>query len=330
MTHLAVVAIGGNSLIKDSAHQSVPDQWNAVCETATHIAAMIGQGWNVVITHGNGPQVGFILLRSELARSKLHPVPLDSCGADTQGAIGYMIQLALSNEFRRRGINRQAVTLVTQVLVDAKDPAIQRPSKPIGPFYSEEQAKELQAHDGWAMAEDAGRGWRRVVASPRPKEIIEQAAIQTMIDDHFIVVAAGGGGIPVVRDAEGNLRGIEAVIDKDLASSLLASSIKADLLLISTAVEKVALNYRKPDQRDLDMLSASEAKRYFDEGQFAKGSMGPKVQAALEYLERGGKAVLITMPESIERALAGETGTWILPDGIGLLAYIKKTSQAAL
>ncbi len=327
MTHLAVVAIGGNSLIKDSAHQTVPDQWNAVCETAIHIAAMVEQGWNVVITHGNGPQVGFILLRSELSRSKLHPVPLDSCGADTQGAIGYMIQLALHNEFRRRGINRQAVTLVTQVLVNASDPAIQRPSKPIGPFYTEEQAKELQARDGWAMAEDAGRGWRRVVASPRPKEIIEQAAIQAMIDNHFIVVAAGGGGIPVVRDEAGNLRGIEAVIDKDLASSLLASSIKADLLLISTAVEKVALNYRKPDQRDLDRLSASEAKRYFEEGQFAKGSMGPKVQAALEYLERGGQAALITMPESIERALAGETGTWILPDGDELPAYVKKAAH---
>ncbi|HEY7347852.1 MAG TPA: carbamate kinase [Ktedonobacterales bacterium] len=327
MTQLAVVAIGGNSLIKDSAHQTVPDQWNAVCETAAHIAAMIGQGWNVVITHGNGPQVGFILLRSELSRHQLHPVPLDSCGADTQGAIGYMIQLALHNEFRRRGINRQAVTLVTQVLVEANDPAIQRPSKPIGPFYTEEQAKNLQAKDGWAMAEDAGRGWRRVVASPRPKEIIEQAAIQTMIENHFIVVAVGGGGIPVVRNEAGNLRGIEAVIDKDLASSLLASSLKADLLLISTAVEKIALNYRKPDQRDLDRLSASEAKHYFGEGQFAKGSMGPKVQAALEYLERGGKAALITTPESIERALTGETGTWILPDGAELPAYIKKASH---
>src|SRR5215472_13118367 len=191
MTHLAVVAIGGNSLIKDSAHQTVPDQWNAVCETATHIAAMVGQGWNVVVTHGNGPQVGFILLRSELSRSRLHPVPLDSCGADTQGAIGYMIQLALHNEFQRRGINRQAVTLVTQVLVDANDPAIQKPSKPIGPLYTEEQARALQGHDGWAMAEDSGRGWRRVVASPRPQEIIEQAAIQAMLDNQFVLVAAG-------------------------------------------------------------------------------------------------------------------------------------------
>ncbi len=327
MTHLAVVAIGGNSLIKDSAHQTVPDQWNAVRETATHIAEMIGQGWNVVVTHGNGPQVGFILLRSELSRSKLHPVPLDSCGADTQGAIGYMIQLALGNEFRRRSLQREAVTLVTQVLVDANDPAIQNPSKPIGQFYTEEQAREYMAKDGWAMVEDAGRGWRRVVPSPRPKEIIEKNAIQAMIQAGFILIACGGGGIPVVRDAEGNLQGLEGVIDKDLASSLLASTIRADLLLISTAVEKVALNYRKPDQRDLERLSFSEARRYFAEGHFAKGSMGPKVQAALEFLENGGKAALITMPETIGRALAGETGTWILPDGAGLPDYVKKAAH---
>jgi carbamate kinase len=327
MTRLAVVAIGGNSLIKDSTHQTVPDQWNAVRETATHIAAMIGQGWNVVVTHGNGPQVGFILLRSELSRSKLHPVPLDSCGADTQGAIGYMIQLALHNEFKRRGIQREAVTLVTQVLVDANDPAIQHPGKPIGQFYTEEQAQEYMAKDGWAMVEDAGRGWRRVVPSPRPKEIIEKNAIQAMIQAGFILVACGGGGIPVIRDAEGHLHGLEGVIDKDLASSLLASTIHADLLLISTAVEKVALNYRQPDQRDLDRLSFSEARRYFAEGHFAKGSMGPKVRAALEFLENGGKAALITMPETIARALAGETGTWILPDGASIPDYVKKTAH---
>ncbi len=325
MARLAVVAIGGNSLIKDSAHQTVPDQWNAVRETAVHIAAMIGQGWKVVITHGNGPQVGFILLRSELSRHVLHTVPLDSCGADTQGAIGYMIQQALHNEFRRRGLQREAATLVTQVLVDARDPAIQNPSKPIGQFYTEEQARQLQAKEGWAMVEDAGRGWRRVVASPRPQAIIERAAIQAMLDAGFIVVAVGGGGIPVVQDEQGNLHGIEAVIDKDLASSLLASTIHADLLLISTAVEKVALNYRKPDQRDLHIISASDAQRYLAEGHFAKGSMEPKIQAALEFLERGGQAALITTPEAIERALAGETGTWILPNGASLPVYTPKT-----
>lgn len=311
---LAVVAIGGNSLIKDSAHQTVPDQWVAVRETAVHIADMIAQGWDVVVTHGNGPQVGFILLRSELARQVLHPVPLDSCGADTQGALGYMIQQALYNEFRRRQMTKLAVTLVTQTLVDRADPAMLHPSKPIGPFYDAEQATKLQQDDGWAMVEDAGRGWRRVVPSPYPRAIIESAAIEAMVRDGFVVIAVGGGGIPVVADEEGHLTGVEAVIDKDLASSLLASTLHADLLLISTAVEKVALNYRKLDQRDLDRLTLSEAQCYLDEGQFARGSMGPKIQAAIEYLERGGQAALITLPQTIGRALAGETGTWLVPD----------------
>ena len=314
MNKLAVVAIGGNSLIKDEAHRTVPDQFNAVRETAVHIADMIEQGWNVVITHGNGPQVGFILLRAEYSRKVLHPVPLDSCGADTQGAIGYMIQQALHNEFVRRDISRQCVTVVTQVLVDRNDPALHNPSKPIGSFYKEEEAREKMEKEGWVMVEDAGRGWRRVVASPQPQEIIERAAIDTLIKNGFIVVAVGGGGIPVVSDEAGNLSGVEGVIDKDLASSLLATQLEADLLLISTAVEKVALNFKKPDQRDLDRITLSEAKRYYAEGQFAKGSMGPKVLAVINYLERGGKAALITMPETIGKALVGETGTWIVPD----------------
>jgi len=314
MTKLAVVAIGGNSLIKDEAHKSVPDQFNAVRETAAHIAEMIAQGWNVVITHGNGPQVGFILLRSELSSQVLHPVPLDSCGADTQGAIGYMIQQALHNEFLRRDIQRQCVTIVTQVLIDSTDPALQNPSKPIGSFYKEEEAHVKMAEEGWAMVEDAGRGWRRVVPSPQPKQIIEREAIDTLIKNGFIVVAVGGGGIPVVRDSAGNLSGVEGVIDKDLASSLLATELHADLLLISTAVEKAALNFKKPNQLDLDRITLSEAKRYYEEGHFAKGSMGPKVRAIINYLERGGRAALITMPETIGKALSGQTGTWIMPD----------------
>ncbi len=314
MNKLAVVAIGGNSLIKDEAHRTVPDQFNAVRETAVHIADMIEQGWNVVITHGNGPQVGFILLRAEYSRSVLHPVPLDSCGADTQGAIGYMIQQALHNEFVRRDIQRQCVTVVTQVLVDRNDPALHNPSKPIGSFYKEEEAREKMEKEGWVMVEDAGRGWRRVVASPQPQEIIERAAIDTLIKNGFIVVAVGGGGIPVVGDEKGNLTGVEGVIDKDLASSLLATQLEADLLLISTAVEKAAINFKKPDQRDLDRITLSEAKRYYAEGHFAKGSMGPKVLAVINYLERGGKAALITMPETIGKALVGETGTWVVPD----------------
>ncbi len=314
MNKLAVVAIGGNSLIKDEAHRTVPDQFNAVRETAVHIADMIEQGWNVVITHGNGPQVGFILLRAEYSRKVLHPVPLDSCGADTQGAIGYMIQQALHNEFVRRDIQRQCVTVVTQVLVDRNDPALHNPSKPIGSFYKEEEAREKMEKEGWIMVEDAGRGWRRVVASPQPQEIIERAAIDTLIKNGFIVVAVGGGGIPVVSDEKGNLTGVEGVIDKDLASSLLATQLEADLLLISTAVEKAAINFKKPDQRDLDRITLSEAKRYYAEGHFAKGSMGPKVLAVINYLERGGKAALITMPETIGKALVGETGTWVVPD----------------
>lgn len=313
MNKLAVVAIGGNSLIKDEAHKTVPDQFNAVRETAVHIAEMIAQGWNVVITHGNGPQVGFILLRSEYSRGVLHPVPLDSCGADTQGAIGYMIQQALHNEFLRRDIHRQCVTVVTQVLVDGNDPAMRNPSKPIGSFYKEGDARSKMEQEGWAMVEDAGRGWRRVVSSPQPQEIVERDVIETLIKGGFIVVAVGGGGIPVVRDSMGNLSGVEGVIDKDLASSLLATRLHADLLLISTAVEKVSLNFRKPNQLDLDKITLSESKRYYNEGHFAKGSMGPKMLASIQYLERGGQAALITMPETIGKALAGQTGTWIVP-----------------
>ena len=319
---LAVIAIGGNSLIKDSAHQSLPDQKAAVRETAGHIAAMVAQGWDVVITHGNGPQVGFILLRSELARDVLHhTLPLDVAGADSQGGIGYMIQQALGNEFRRRGLPKQTVTLVTQTLIDPADPALQHPSKPIGLFYDASEAEQRRREHGWTMMEDAGRGWRRVVPSPYPRRIIESALIETMVRAGFVVISTGGGGIPVIADEHGDLVGIEAVIDKDLASSLLASTLRADLLLISTGVEKIALNYRRPDQQDLDQLTLSEARHYLDARHFAKGSMEPKVRAAVEYLERGGKAALVTTPEAIFRALLGETGTWILPDGASRPAY---------
>lgn len=314
MTKLAVVAIGGNSLIKDEAHKTVPDQFSAVRETAKHIAEMIARGWDVVITHGNGPQVGFIAQRAEMALPTLHPVPLDSCDADTQGAIGYMIQQALHNEFQRRGIARQCVTIVTQVLIDRDDPALRHPSKPIGSFYSAEEARKRIERENWRMIEDAGRGWRRVVPSPQPREIIECDAINTLLAAGFIVVAVGGGGIPVIRDNAGNLSGVEGVIDKDLASSLLATRLRADLLLISTAVEKVALNYHQPDQHDLDRVTLSEIRRYAAEGHFSNGSMGPKIQAMINYLADGGKAGLITRPETISEALAGSTGTWIVPD----------------
>jgi carbamate kinase len=273
---------------------------------------MIEQGWNVVITHGNGPQVGFILLRSDLSAHVLHSVPLDSCGADTQGAIGYMIQQSLHNEFAKRGIQRAAVTVVTQVAVDAKDPAFQHPSKPIGPFYDAEKARTYSKERGWDIVEDAGRGWRRVVASPIPQRIVERDAIKELVDRGFIVIGVGGGGIPVIEEY-GRLRGVAAVIDKDYASSLLATAIDADLLLISTAVEKVALNFGKPNQQWLDHMTLADTHKYLDEGHFAPGSMEPKIRAIIGFLERGGEQALITSPECIERALQGETGTRITP-----------------
>jgi carbamate kinase len=309
---VAVVAVGGNSLIKDKAHQTVPDQYEASAETMLHIAGMIESGWDVVITHGNGPQVGFILRRTELALHELHPVPLDSCGADTQGAIGYMFQRALYNEFCKRGIKKQGATVVTQVLVDSKDPAFENPSKPIGSFMEEPTALKRREDDGWVVVEDAGRGWRRVVPSPKPIRIIEKDAIQSLIQQGFIVIAVGGGGIPVVEGENGQLVGVEAVIDKDFASALLAIDIHADLFLISTAVEKIALNFNKPDQEWLDRITLAEAKQYLAEGHFAKGSMEPKIRAIIDYLEAGGKEALVTNPENIERALSGETGTRIV------------------
>ncbi|MFQ6001781.1 MAG: carbamate kinase [Anaerolineae bacterium] len=312
MAKVAVVAIGGNSLIKDKDHQTVPDQFAATRETCIHIADMIAQGWEVIITHGNGPQVGFILMRSELASHVLHTVPLDSCGADTQGAIGYMIQQSLGNEFRKRGIQKPVVTVVTQVVVDKDDPAFENPTKPIGPFYDEARAKRYQDEEGWRIMEDAGRGWRRVVPSPIPRRIVEQEAIKALIGLGFVVIGVGGGGIPVVEE-DGSLRGVEAVIDKDYASGLLATGIKADLFLISTAVEKVSLNYGKPNQVDLDEMTLSEAKNYLQEGHFPPGSMGPKIKAVIKFLEEGGKEALITSPENLARALRGETGTRVTP-----------------
>lgn len=313
MSQVAVIAVGGNSLILDEKHKTIADQYNATVETSKHVAGMIEKGWNVVLTHGNGPQVGFILRRSELALHELHPVPLDYCGADSQGAIGYMFQRALRNEFHARGINKQAATIVTQVLVDKNDPAFQNPSKPIGSFMNAEAAARKRAEENWQMVEDAGRGWRRVVPSPLPKEIIERDAIDSLIRAGFVVICSGGGGIPVAENENGELVGLEAVIDKDFAGSLLARSVGADLFLISTAVEKVALNFNKPNQQWLDQLTVDEAKKYLAEGHFAKGSMAPKIQAAIWFLEGSDKnaQALITNPENLERALNGETGTRI-------------------
>jgi carbamate kinase len=309
---LAVVAVGGNALIRDRDHESIPDQSREAAITTHHIAEMIAAGWNVVITHGTGPQVGFILRRSELALEEVPPVPMDYADADLQGGIGYMFLKALYNEFHNQKIDRKAVAIITQTLVDRNDPAFADPSKPIGSHMNEETAQRLARRQGWIVKEDAGRGWRRVVPSPQPKTIIELAAINLLARSGFVVIACGGGGIPVVQDEEGNLIGVEAVIDKDLASSLLARGIGADLLLVSTGVEKVAINFNTPDRQWLDRMTVAEAKKHYADNQFDRGSMGPKIQAVIEFIEGGGQTGLITNPENVTRALAGETGTFIV------------------
>jgi len=310
---IAVIAVGGNSLIKDKDHKSIPDQYQAAKETASHITKMILSGWNVVIGHGNGPQVGFILRRSELSMHELHPVPLDYCGADTQGSIGYMFQQNLQNEFRKTGINKTPVTVVTQVRVDQTDPAFQNPAKPIGSFMDEDSAKDKEKNENWSVKEDSGRGWRRVVPSPPPIEIIERDVIKELVNKDFVVIAVGGGGIPVIYNESGDLEGVAAVIDKDFASSLLATEVGADLFLISTAVEKVYLNFGSSEQQALNQVTTSDLKKYIDAGHFAPGSMLPKILAVLQFFENGGKKAIITNPENIERALNGKTGTHIIP-----------------
>lgn len=310
---VAVVAIGGNSLIADAWHQDVPSQWVACRETCGNLAELVAREWTVIVTHGNGPQVGFILRRNELAAFELHTTPLDLIVADTQGSIGYMIAQALGNDLRRRGIHRPIASVVTQVLVDRDDPAFDHPSKGIGGFTSENKAREFE-RGGWQVVEDAGRGWRRVVASPVPLAILEMDAIRTLVQEGYIVVAAGGGGIPVVREkTSGDLAGTWAVVDKDLASSLLARELGANLFLISTSVSQVALDYRLPSQQWLSRMTVAEAKRYLGEGQFAPGSMRPKIEAVISYLEAQptGRA-LITDPPNIVRALEGEAGTAIV------------------
>jgi len=312
---VAVVAIGGNSLIKSKEHHSVEDQYQAAQETAIHLVDMIEAGWDIAVGHGNGPQVGFILRRSEIAHKVegMHELPLDVCGADSQGAIGYALQQNLQNELKKRGIDKTAATVITQVRVDADDPAFQAPAKPIGGFMEEAEATQKKEQEGWNVVEDAGRGWRRVVASPLPVEIMELEAIKALINSGTITITVGGGGIPVIKDV-GGVIGTAAVIDKDFASAFLATEINADLLLISTAVEKVALNFGKPDQVYLDQMTVAEAKEYLAEGtHFAKGSMEPKIRAIVRFLEQGGREAIVTNPENIGRALRGETGTRIVP-----------------
>jgi carbamate kinase len=309
---LAVLAIGGNALIRDRKHESILNQYEMVCELAEDIAGMIEAGWKVVVTHGNGPQVGFILRRSELSIAEVPPVPMDYAGADIQGAVGYMFLKALRNAFKRRGIPREPACVVTQTLVDRNDPAFSNPTKPIGSHMEEARAKELAKKYHWTVREDAGRGWRRVVPSPKPQAILETAVIKHLAAQGFVVVACGGGGIPVIEDEGGELRGVEAVIDKDLASSLLARSMEADILVLPTGVEKVALDFNKPTQRWLDRMTLAEARKHQADGQFDPGSMGPKIAALVDFVGGGGRMGLITDPPNLSRALRGETGTCLL------------------
>jgi carbamate kinase len=309
---LAVVAVGGNALIRDEQHTALADQYDAVCATATHVAAMIGAGWNVVLTHGNGPQVGFILRRSEIADGQVPTVPVQYAVGDTQGAIGFMFQNALGNALLRRGIRVSTVALVTQTLVDRRDPAFARPDKPIGSFMSEEVARQLAAELGWTVMRDGDRGWRRSIASPQPVRVVEAPIIERLAREGVLIIAGGGGGIAVEELGNGELRGVEAVIDKDRASALLAVEMKADLLMIPTGVPRVAIRFGRPDQTWLDRITIAQAEAYAAEGHFGAGSMGPKIEALVRFVRgRPGGRGVITNAENIERALRGETGTWI-------------------
>jgi len=308
---IALVAIGGNSLIKDKKRQSVEDQYEAARETCQYVADLIEDGWSVIITHGNGPQVGFVLLRSEMARSVLHTLPLELCGADTQGGIGYHLQQNLANELRARGIRRPVATVLTQTVVDHHDPSFSRPDKPIGPFYTQEEALVHQREDGWVMVEDSGRGWRRVVPSPRPKRIVELEVIGALLKEGVAVIALGGGGIPVIEH-RGKLTGVAAVIDKDRASALLAVKLKVSHLVISTAVEKVYLDFGTPRQRAVDVMTVEEAESYLAEGHFKAGWVRPKIEASLDFLRGGGTEVVISTPENLRSAIRGTAGTRIV------------------
>ncbi len=309
---LVVIAIGGNSLIKDGEHMDVLDQYRAAGETSHYIVPIVEHGYRVVVTHGNGPQVGFILLRSELARDVIHQVPLANCVADTQGAIGFQIAQCLRNEFIRQGVTTPVASVVTQVVVDPADPSFTNPTKPIGPFMKEEEARRHAERDGWVVGEDAGRGWRRLVPSPEPLEIIELSTIRTLVEHGTVVIAAGGGGIPVVYKPDGTLRPRPAVIDKDAASCLLATQLGAAVLIISTNVDKVALNYGTPEAIELDRMTTSECRKYLAEGQFAAGSMQPKIESAIDFLEQGGREVIITQPHNLKGELSEIYGTHIV------------------
>lgn len=329
---LAIVAVGGNSLVKDERRKSLRHQYMVVKETSRHIADMIEAGWDMAIGHGNGPQLGFTLRRSEVAfRAEGVPAfPMDICLAQTQAEVGYALQQNLQNELFKRGIQKQVATILAQTLVDEDDPAYRLPpTKPIGSFMKEDEAKQLAGQWGWTVAEDAGRGWRRMVPSPFPRKILEIETIRTLINAGVVTITAGGGGIPVIDEGNGQYTGVTGAVDKDYAASLLAQELKTDLFVVSTAVEKVAINFGRHNQKWFDQMTLSEAKKYLAEGvHFARGSMAPKVHAIVWYLENGGKEAVITNPENIGNALKRETGTWFVHDRAKVFSY-PKISPAA-
>ncbi len=304
-----LVALGGNAILKHREKGTAEEQFENVRRTCEHLVKLIGDGYRIAITHGNGPQVGDILLKNERSKDILPPMPLDICGAQSQGMIGYMLQQSMRNEMKKAGIDLPVVSLATQMIVDERDDAFKNPTKPIGPFYSKSEAENLRKEKGWVVIEDSGRGYRRVVPSPRPVDIVEKDTIKKLFENGVIVIAVGGGGIPVVAKKDGSLEGVVAVIDKDLGAQIFASDIEAQILLMLTDVEKVSLNYGAPNQVDLDRMRVAEAKQYLQEGHFAPGSMAPKVEAAIKFVEAGGEKAIISSLELGRKALQGKAGT---------------------
>jgi len=311
VANLVVVALGGNAIIPREGAGTIEEQIRVTGQTMRQVAEMIENGVRVVLTHGNGPIVGNILIRNEAASKMVPPMPLDVCGADSQGGIGYMVQQSLGSILRSRNIRKEVVSVVTQVVVSPDDEAFERPTKPIGPFYTREEAEAIRQRKAWSMVEDSGRGYRRVVPSPKPLEIVERSVVEKLVEQGVVVVCVGGGGIPVRRESDGTLRGVEAVIDKDLAAGLLARELKADMLVVVTAVEQVCLDFGRPSERGIDHMNVEDARRYHQEGQFPPGSMGPKIEAAIAFLESGGKEVVVTSPEVLHAAVLGKAGTRI-------------------
>ena len=306
---IAVVALGGNALIRQGERGEIAEQLEHIRESVQHLPLLLDKGYALVITHGNGPVVGQLLLQNEAARKSVPRMPLDVCDADSEGSVGYLTQQTLYNVLRGRKGEHPVVSLITQVVVDPADPAFSDPTKPVGPFYTETEAFELRRIRRWTVMDDSGRGFRRVVPSPLPLRVIEEESIRILLDHGVVVIAAGGGGISVMLTEAGELRGVEAVIDKDRASTLLATGLGARLLVILTAVEFVYRQFGRPDQEPLPCLDVAMARKLLEEGEFPPGSMGPKIEAAIDFLEGGGEEVLITLPEKLAEALAGKTGT---------------------